>query len=721
MPNDNLPIPDFMRSKPRRSRKSSCAQSEANTANPMMVLWALRMLVPLGGHQGFIREDDWRDDSLAVYLGVNHEVGTEVFSELSANSKWKQYALKRLRDMHAEAEASAISRKGLLPGDLQDNASSLARKLGLSDVERDILVFTVCLHSEPELETASDFLGSLTSSKTQNILAVILGYDKKEIQEALSGSSKLGGCGLVTICQNFSANLKQKLDLLSDQFGDRMMAVVHDPIDLIRDTVRPSKLPTLSSADYAHIGQNMTVLQAYLREALNKKRKGVNIFVYGPPGTGKSELARVMASLSEAPLFEIASEDNDGDPVRGEVRLRSYRAAMAFFSNHRSMILFDEVEDIFNDGGLFGRSTAQLRKAWINRMLEESPVPTIWLSNTRRGVDAAFIRRFDIAFELDIAPPSYRKGMLQKLAGQYLSPLDIDVVAASEQLAPAVITRAVSVIDAIQSGVPQEKHSETLVHLINNTLEAQGHDRVQSNTVSLPSYYDPALINVADDLIAIKDGLRESPAARLCLYGPPGTGKTAFGRWLAEALDKPLIIKRVSDLMSMYVGGTEKNIAAAFREAETEGALLLIDEVDGFLADRRKAQRSWETTQVNEMLTQMESFKGVFVASTNLMDGLDPAALRRFDIKLKFDYLRMDQAWLLLCRQCESFGIPAPENALRSRVDALNVLTPGDFAVVARQHRFRKFKGAGDIITQLIEETLLKEDGKVRKAIGFVH
>lgn len=84
-------------------------------------------------------------------------------------------------------------------------------------------------------------------------------------------------------------------------------------------------------------------------------------------------------------------------------------------------------------------------------------------------------------------------------------------------------------------------------------------------------------------------------------------------------MGRPLLVRRGSDLMSMWLGGSEKNVAEAFREAEAENAVLLIEEVDSFLQDRRGAQRSWEVTLVNEMLTQMESFEGLFIASTNLM------------------------------------------------------------------------------------------------------
>src|SRR5690606_32926292 len=104
---------------------------------------------------------------------------------------------------------------------------------------------------------------------------------------------------------------------------------------------------------------------------------------------------------------------------------------------------------------------------------------------------------------------------------------------------------------------------------------------------ALPDFYKPEYVNCKLDLTKVLEGIRECESARICLFGPPGTGKTAYGRWLAKQLDKPLMIKRASDLLSMWVGGTEENIAHAFKEAEDEQAVLLIDEVDSFLQDRR--------------------------------------------------------------------------------------------------------------------------------------
>ena len=126
-------------------------------------------------------------------------------------------------------------------------------------------------------------------------------------------------------------------------------------------------------------------------------------------------------------------------------------------------------------------------------------------------------------------------------------------------------------------------------------------------------------VNPDVDLANLIQGLKRRPEVRLCLYGPPGTGKTEFGHYLAQQLDKRLVVRRASDILDKYVGGTEANIAEMFSEAKRENAVLLLDEADSFLRDKNHARQSWEITQVNELLTQMEAYDGIFICSTNLM------------------------------------------------------------------------------------------------------
>lgn len=286
-------------------------------------------------------------------------------------------------------------------------------------------------------------------------------------------------------------------------------------------------------------------------------------------------------------------------------------------------------------------------------------------------------------------------------------------------LAPAVATRAASVVRSIGDALPGNEAARAFEHLVSSTLEAQGHRGLPADDPTrLPEVYDPAFIHADTDLAGVADGLARSRAGRLCLYGAPGTGKTAYGRWLAQQIDAPLVVRRGSDLMSKWVGKTEKNIAAAFAEAEDTGAVLLIDEVDGFLQDRRRAERAWEVAMVNEMLTRMESFGGIFVASTNLMDGLDAASLRRFDLKVRFGYLQPDQAARLLDRCCATQGLPAPDAAATDALRRLSTLTPGDFSAVLRQNRFRPMASGSALVEALAAECALKAGP--RASIGFL-
>ena len=194
-----------------------------------------------------------------------------------------------------------------------------------------------------------------------------------------------------------------------------------------------------------------------------------------------------------------------------------------------------------------------------------------------------------------------------------------------------------------------------------------------------PERFDLALVRADIDPVGFADRTVKSGGKHfsLCLQGPPGTGKSAFVRYLAERLGLQITQKRASDLMSMWVGQTEQQIAAAFAEARAEGSILVFDEADSLLADRRGAVRSWEVSQVNEMLTWMESHPLPFACTTNFGENLDPATLRRFTFKIALDYLTPDQSQAAFHTY---FALEAPPE-----VGDLTTLTPGDFAVVRRK------------------------------------
>jgi transitional endoplasmic reticulum ATPase len=183
-----------------------------------------------------------------------------------------------------------------------------------------------------------------------------------------------------------------------------------------------------------------------------------------------------------------------------------------------------------------------------------------------------------------------------------------------------------------------------------------------------------------------------------------------------RTLGRPALVRRSSDLIGSFVGESERAVAQAFEEARRDGAVLILDEVDSFLGSRESAVRRWEVSLVNELLQQIEDFEpGLFVATTNALDRIDEATMRRFDLKLEFRFLLAAQAGELMRRTCEQLGLYEP--GCEALVTAIPRLTPGDFAAVIRQARLRPMSSAREVANRLQEEVGYKRGA--RQAIGF--
>lgn len=432
-------------------------------------------------------------------------------------------------------------------------------------------------------------------------------------------------------------------------------------------------------ADFPAQQREADLALALLRGAMAGSARGINILIHGPPGTGKTELARTLAASLGEPLHAVGEADSDGDEPSRFDRVAALRLALRTLEKRgRALLLFDEMEDLLGnaqieqDGRIRNRSGSKL---FVNRLLEENVVPVIWTSNCIADVDPAILRRFSLSIRMDFPNIAHSPSMLDRVSSEEKVAVDPALVALAARAPETASLFRVAARAAALAG-----DADSASRFAGSILGAMRGETIEPRT---PRDFDEMLLAADTDLPALFASLacEGGPSDfSLLLTGPPGTGKTEAVQALARRLGRPLHIKRASDLMSKWVGETEKAIAGAFAEARRQGAMLFFDEVDSLLADRQGAAHSWEVSRVNELLTWMEDHSLPFAAATNHAAKLDPASARRFVFKVEMralDEVRARRAF------AHFFAREAP-----ATLDRLGGLTLGDFAVVARQMRF---------------------------------
>ena len=608
------------------------------------------------------------------------------------------------------------------PRNLEKNLRKLRKVIGISDLECDILAFAVILHSESMLETGCGVLGTdLASHMVPRILAAALGEDLKSVRAALDRDAKLAKTGLLSLEIRGRYDLRQLIDLMTPTFANRMLGDLKDIRSLVENFVTPSAPASLTADQFGHAHDWLLLTRGHLADAVEDRKVGINVLIYGRPGSGKTEFARTLTKELGLQLLEIKVMSSNGAPIAPLRRLRNQQISQAFFSEARSILLFDECEEIFdiNAGNDFAENESTTpRKSWLNMTLETNRLPIVWIANSIKSFDEAYLRRFSLCFEM---PAPQRKDSLRIIEDVFANQVGEGLkstLAKHDGIAPALASQVAEVLKSLSVNDCIEDRERWALTILNEKLKAQSIKPIELRLDCREQPFDPSLIASRVELTKVLAGLQSSKSGRLCIYGPPGTGKTAFGRWVAEELGRPHLSYKASDLMGPYLGQTERNVAAAFVKAKKQGAVLQLDEVDTFLQDRSRAVRNWEVSQVNEMLTQMEQFDGVFIASTNLFENLDEASLRRFDIAMKFDYLKPESASILFLKLCESLGMSVSEDSLTELAGMTN-LTPGDFTQLRRAQTIDTSSSSSELVAQLRSSVALKRNSR-RNEIGFL-
>jgi transitional endoplasmic reticulum ATPase len=702
----------------------------------LIVLYLLRLVISLKAKLPACAIDDLFENQLGEFTGLcldNSKQQIKVISSkfIDDESTSAMSESRRLNSLYKRIEKrlKQLLTEGMpLDAPLFNNIRWLAAELSMSACDQELLVISLLITGNRKFNTyLSNYDSSLHDTYLLDYLHVMTTRPLHELEKRLQPKSLLGRIGWL--------NVEESLDITRLVIPPSLLFLlfnkVKSPEALLRLFFKPVKPTSLQANAYPSLQNDFEVLLPYLHSALERQQPGVNVLIYGASEASKWELARVLAKCIDTRMYQITDTTSDGRRLEPQDRFAACQFTQTWLVQHHlsGLIVMNEAHEVlpqkqstsFLDDDVDNKG---IDLALMKRQMSENPVPMIWIINKPKNIDAACLRLFSYVLEVAKMPEALRHNRVDK-AMQKLTVTSNwrQQLAKHSDIPLSQIEKAAAIAQLSQSEIgPNAENIMTQV-LNSHSRMFNRTDVIQHHTND--TGYDPRFCNTTTPLDKLIKGLQRIPQGKFCFYGAPGTGKTAFAKHLAEQLSLPLLIKRASDILDMYVGVSEKNMAAMFREAQQEDAILLFDEADSLLSDRRDARHNWEVTKVNEMLTQMEQFKGIFICTTNLMEKMDAASLRRFDFKVKFDYLNPEQRWALFIQESQRLGVSLPidpqeQEELKQQIQRLTKLTPGDFAVLNRQTRFSNDSlDLATIYSILHQECLAK--GENFNKIGFVH
>lgn len=270
----------------------------------------------------------------------------------------------------------------------------------------------------------------------------------------------------------------------------------------------------------------------------------------------------------------------------------------------------------------------------------------------------------------------------------------------------------------------QENLSEKELLLILDSMNPG--DR--KNQVQKSPHYSPDVINTDVDLKEIVKEIKNSEkwkklepgedfSYKALFYGISGGGKSAGVKYIAREMEKNLMVIHPSDYQRSKVGESERIIKKIFEKAAETDSILLFDECDSLIYSRESVGMSWERSQINEFIQQIESFSGILFATTNLRKVLDSAMDRRFTTQVKFSPMKKEGIRILCDKYFGSFGLTEKD------VDEIYMageVCPGDFNVVKSRIRLMDPEVVTTgLIRNLMIKTVKEKNQKDSSRIGF--
>jgi transitional endoplasmic reticulum ATPase len=428
------------------------------------------------------------------------------------------------------------------------------------------------------------------------------------------------------------------------------------------------------------VGRVREMIELPLRHPELFKRLGVEapkgVLLHGPPGTGKTLLAKAVANETNANFYTIGGPEIMSK-YYGESEEKLRNVFEQAEKNAPSIIFIDEIDSIAPkreevSGEVERRIVAQLLSL-MDGMSTRGKVVVIGATNRVNAIDPALRRpgRFDREIEIGVPDRNGRlevlqihtRGMplakdvnLEKLADISHGFVGADLQALSKEAGIRALRRILPEIDLSSQSIPVETLRKIIV-----TMQ----DFIEVINEMEPSAMREVFVEVPDvkwddigGLLSIKQELQEavewplkyqgvfkyadaSPPKGILLYGPPGTGKTLIAKAAANESEANFISIKGPELLSKWVGESEKGVREVFRKArQAAPCIIFFDEVDA-IAPRRGGGLGGDShvteRLISQLLTELDGLEiltnVVVIAATNRPDIIDPALLRpgRFD------------------------------------------------------------------------------------------
>jgi SpoVK/Ycf46/Vps4 family AAA+-type ATPase len=635
------------------------------------------------------------------------------------------------------AQKVIIKWQNTTPDPVKQKYGELRTLFDLADTEQDILILAALLGCR--ILPCDDFRNQGNGVSNSKIIkrALLLGISESDYLNAIKKGSKLRRFD----CLNRDGDLNT--DLLPYINGMTDEPLVSRYFKKCEDEVLPWSYFGSLGEKHGSFIKRMIVARS--------PNRGINILLYGEPGTGKTSFARALAKELSYTAYTVCQTNDYQREQYKRFRFAAVQVCDSQVDKRKSIMIVDEADKMLEGEGmgahpgmLYGGTSGSGDKGEINDILDTLKTPCIWITNSRSGqLDASNRRRFDYSIHFDKLTHEQRKMIWRNVVmkhqtGESVTEALIDKLSATYEVNAGGISLAVmNFNDMFKSGEVSSSETEAVLKqildphckLLNIKDDSAARMRVAQDysLEGLNIKGSMKLDQIVDAVRRFQEEQRDEqskgidrPRMNLLLSGPPGTGKTEFVKFLGSTLGTRVVTRMGSDLLDKYVGGTEQNIKQCFEEASREKAILFLDEIDGMIQSRERAQRSWEVTQVNELLHQMENFDGIMIGATNFVTNLDPATLRRFTFKLEFDCLQNAGKTHFFKQFFAPMNMGDLSAAETQRLHRIDSLTPGDFRTVRQSLYYLATTVTIDQILESLErESLAKRQGLPQGSIGF--